>query len=279
MDVAGNLTDRQWWDEANTRLASRGGYPKPHLHLMDCELERVFRRYLGTGLSRSILEVGCGSSRWLPYFAKELGLRASGIDYSPAGIANAKANLERAGVEAELIEGDLFRHAELGHPRVDALFSLGLLEHFADPAVPLAAMCRFLNPGGVVVSLVPNVPGVVLRLSSRLNPDLDSRCCVLDAKGWHEVHRRCGLDVLEWYYAQFLDLTWLNLRRLSAASQLWLSRFFRLTALPLVWLGLSLGAFVRSRRLGASIIVVARRQDGGRAGGAPRSPRSEIGAP
>jgi SAM-dependent methyltransferase len=246
---------------------------------MDCELERVFRKYLGTASAGSILEVGCGSSRWLPYFAKELGLHVFGIDYSPTGIANARANLQRGGVEAGLVEGDLFRQAEIGSPRTDAVFSLGFLEHFADPEIPLAAMCRFLNPGGIVVSLMPNVPGLILGLSSRLNPGLASSYCALDAEGWREVHRRCGLEVLEAYYAQFLDLTWLNLRRLSPGSQVWLSRLFRLTALPSVWLGMFVGAFVRSRRLGASIIVVARRSDVGFSGDGRRPPGSKVGVP
>ena len=256
--MAENLSKPQVWEEAHARLTTRDRYPKPHRHLMDCELERVFATYLTGTAVRTGLEVGCGSSRWLPYFAKKLELSVYGMDYSAAGIANARTNLEANDVDGELIEGDLFRQAEMETPRVDVVFSLGFLEHFSDPAVALAAMTRFLNPGGTVVSLVPNVPGKILELSCRINPSLTSFYCSLDAAAWRLVHERCGLAVLDAFYAQFFDWTWLNISDLSPRAQLWLSRAFRLIALPLVWAGRHLGLFVRSRRWCSGIIVVAR---------------------
>jgi SAM-dependent methyltransferase len=239
-------------------LVVRDRYPKPHLHLMDCELDRVFAKYLAGRSVRSILEVGCGSSRWLPYFARQLGLCVHGIDYSPKGITNARANLESNGVDGELIEADFFSQADTGRPRVDAVFSLGLLEHFSDPVVALATMTRFLNPGGTVVSLMPNIPGRILNWSCRLNPGLESFYCSLDVEGWRRVHERCGLEVLDAFYAQFFDWTWLNISHLTPRAQVWASRVFRLVSLPCVWAGRGLGLFIRSRRWCSGIIVVAR---------------------
>ncbi len=257
--MAQQLTDPALWNGVHERLRTRGRYPKPRRHLMDAELDTVFRRFLGPLRGGHILEVGCGSSRWLPYFARELGLRVHGLDYSASGIAGARQNLEACGVEGDLIENDLVVQAESDHPRVDAVFSLGLLEHFSDPSTVLTAMNRFVNPGGLVITLVPNVAGRILRLSCRLNPGLESIYTSLDLDAWRDVHVRSGLELIEGEYAQFFDWTWLNLARLSTSMQVWVSRLFRLVGLPVLLAGRYLDLRLQSPTWCSAIIVVARK--------------------
>lgn len=257
--MSGRLTEPSFWDETHIRLRSRDTYPKPRRHLMDCELDRILRKYLGPLRGQSVLEVGCGSSRWLPYFAKELGLSVYGLDYSSAGITGARENLAQHGITGELIENDVFVQSQLGYPRVDALFSLGLLEHFENPVAVVEAMSRFLKPGGVVVSLVPNVRGRIVGLSCSLNPGLKDTYTSLDLADWTEVHSRCGLTIAEAVYAQFFDWTWLRLGGLPRAAQVWISRLFRVAALPVLWMGRYLGLWPRSPVWSSGIIIVARK--------------------
>src|SRR5689334_3068852 len=52
---------------------------------------------------KNLLEVGCGSSGWLPYFAKKYNLEVSGIDYSEIGCKLAEENLKMLDIKYEKI--------------------------------------------------------------------------------------------------------------------------------------------------------------------------------
>ena len=84
------------------------------MHAIDCALSGK--------KPQSILEVGCGSSRWLPYLGKLFGARVEGIDYSPVGCEQARAQLRANNVEGEIHCADLFTLNEAFAERFDLLF-------------------------------------------------------------------------------------------------------------------------------------------------------------
>ncbi len=97
-----------------------------------------------------ILESGCGSGRWLDWFARR-GLTPIGLDDSAGALAVAR----RHGAGLALVRGDAvdspFRAASF-----DAAFSAYVAEHFeAGPDALLAEIYRVLKPGGVLVLIVP----------------------------------------------------------------------------------------------------------------------------
>src|SRR5579871_3084155 len=47
----------------------------------------------------SLLEIGCGGSRFLPYFARSFGFTVSGLDYSATGCEQARRVLKEEGVK------------------------------------------------------------------------------------------------------------------------------------------------------------------------------------
>src|SRR4249919_2340237 len=66
-------------------------------------LNRVFADYFDSVLGglpegSKVLEVGCGRSAWLPYFARRYRLSIAGIDYSESGCESAREILRRAEV-------------------------------------------------------------------------------------------------------------------------------------------------------------------------------------
>lgn len=256
-----NLTSRSYWDGMHDLKEEKYFYPRPGYYMLDCELDRIFSRHLSPLAGQTMIEVGCGSSVWLPYFAKKFRLRITGIDYSEQGIENARSILGRNGVQGELIQADLFLQSASGQPRSSALFSLGLVEHFSDTQAILAALARFLNPDGLIISWLPNIRGRILRWSCRLNPGLDDVYKNLDLDELTECHRRCGLQIVEAIYTQFMDLTLINLSRYSRRKQKWIARLFRLVSLPLVWIGRASGFFLRSPAWCSGMVVVARKTD------------------
>lgn len=101
---------------------------------------------LGPGCRR-VLEPGCGSGRMLEALARR-GLEVVGLDRSEEMVAYARARLERAGLDATVVLGDM-ADFELGR-RFDGavcpVSTVGLLrpEQFARH---LEAMARHLVPG------------------------------------------------------------------------------------------------------------------------------------
>jgi 2-polyprenyl-3-methyl-5-hydroxy-6-metoxy-1,4-benzoquinol methylase len=203
--------------------------------LSDRRLLALFRRHGELGRGRRVLEIGCGRSRWLPCLAMSFGCRMTGIDIDAYAAELARANLAGAGVSGEILCRDAFdaKANEDLHGRYDLVYSMGLLEHFTDPAPCLAVLSRYLKPGGRLLTTVPNLQGVngmLQRLVSRRR----LKHLVYDKQRLAEVHRDAGLEIISTGYVGFYDgyfsapdptTTWLRGR-----VHAWLSRTTNLTA-------------------------------------------------
>lgn len=110
---------------------------------------------------KTLFEVGCGSSGWLPYFAKQYGLLVSGIDYSEVGCKIAERNLELQNIKyGEIICQDLFNQNWVNGRGYDVIFSYGVIEHFEKPEEIVNIFKSFTSPGGTIITLVPNLNGL-----------------------------------------------------------------------------------------------------------------------
>ena len=117
-----------------------------------------------------MIEVGCARSHWLPYFAREFGFSVTGLDYSPLGCEQEREILARAGVSGEVVCADLFAPPAAMRDRFDVLWTNGVLEHFDDTAATLRAFASFVKPGGMLISLIPNMRGAVGAAQRVLGP-------------------------------------------------------------------------------------------------------------
>src|SRR5687768_8887760 len=95
----GHLSDKDYWSGKYEEYAATE-FPRP-VDVRDRSLKNYFRRYqhreivkrlrqFGLGPGSRLLEVGCGGSIWLPYFAREHGFEVTGLDYSEQGCAAAE---------------------------------------------------------------------------------------------------------------------------------------------------------------------------------------------
>lgn len=95
-----------------------------------------------------ILEVGCGRGVALPPLA---GLcvprRLTGLDVDPAVLAAARQRLERRGIDAELVHGDV-RAMPFPDASFDLVVDFGTCWHVADAERALREIERVLAPGG-----------------------------------------------------------------------------------------------------------------------------------
>jgi SAM-dependent methyltransferase len=171
-----------------------------------------FDRFFSTSLARELvagsdlLEVGCGRSRWLPYFAKRFGLVVSGIDYSSVGVSQAKTILEKAGTRGTILRGDIFDPPPDLVGRFDIVVSFGVVEHFDRTSDCVASIARFARPGGILLTLIPNLAGLAGVMQKYLCRRIYDVHVALDRDALAAAHRDAGLRVRTCDY--FMGANW-----------------------------------------------------------------------
>lgn len=102
-----------------------------------------------------VLELGSAPGRWLAWIEKNLGLTPVGIDLDKEGTLLSR----RLFPGISVLRADAMR-LPFADGAFAASFSLGLVEHFEDPAPILRETHRVLRAGGTIVCSVPNLaPG------------------------------------------------------------------------------------------------------------------------
>ncbi len=147
------------------------------------------------GAGASLIEIGCGRSQLLPYFATHFGLRVAGLDYSAVGCDKARRILEREGIPGEIFCGDLWTFDAFPKPGYDLVFSFGLVEHFEDTAGVIRGLARFARPGGAVLTLIPNMRGTVGALQRVLSREIYDIHVPLSAGALARAHSQAGLSL------------------------------------------------------------------------------------
>lgn len=168
----------------------------------------------------ALLEVGCGKSAWLPYFAKEFSFKISGLDYSPIGCEMARIVLRASNVDGEIVQADLFSPPSYLEGAFDVVVSFGLVEHFDDTSNCVSALAWFVKPGGIVITSIPNMVGWNGVLQKTLNRPVYDIHQLIDRRLLKDAHARAGLDVLECDYSLFTNFGVVNLAGVSPRTPL-----------------------------------------------------------
>lgn len=127
------------------------------LHIAETDVEQAVLRLCGAGPFQSVLDLGTGTGRMLELFAP-LAARAVGVDQSPAMLAVARVNLEKAGLRnVQLRQGDLYS-LPVERDAYDLVIVHQVLHYLDDPARALREAARALRPQGrlVVVDFAPH---------------------------------------------------------------------------------------------------------------------------
>lgn len=153
-----------YWDQATTNLnpkpvfsdipGLRGKARREWITLFD----EYFEPLKGDG--RKLIELGCGGSAYLPFFAKRYGFEVHGIDYSEHGCKLAQEICQSEGVDAKIHCVDFFNPPDELIGAFDVVVSFGLIEHFTDTDETVLALKRYLKPGGVLLTVIPNMGGM-----------------------------------------------------------------------------------------------------------------------
>ena len=195
------MTDRAgkaYWDELWSRQAGtrqRRGGAAPLDNHVDIGFARLLRNVIGKKpRGSSVLEVGCADSPWLPYFANDLGMVVTGIDYSERGCEQARRRLAEAGAVGRVVCADAFSPPSDLLGAFDVVASFGVVEHFDDTAACIRAFARFLADGGTMITVVPNLCGAIGLVQRLVNPRVYDLHVALTPGALASAHARAGLD-------------------------------------------------------------------------------------
>ncbi len=125
-----------------------------------------FLAALGEIQGRRFLDIGCAVGDYMAVIA-EMGGIVSGVDVDADEIARGKANLAKAGLQADFHVGDA-RALPFDDAQFDVIYSADVFEHltYDTKQAVVAELYRVLKPGGRVVIKTPNLD--YLRVSINL---------------------------------------------------------------------------------------------------------------
>lgn len=175
------------------------GAPENHYYQV---MHALFTRALAGQCSPNgrLIEIGCGGSRWLPYFYRAFGCEVSGIDYTVAGIRLSQSILDKGGIPARIVQADLFVPPSEMIEQFDVVVSFGLVEHFENTSEVVAACARYLRPGGRMITLVPTMQGLYGLAYRLLRPDVYRKHIPHSRKSLAQAHVDAGLSVMDCIY-------------------------------------------------------------------------------
>jgi 2-polyprenyl-3-methyl-5-hydroxy-6-metoxy-1,4-benzoquinol methylase len=166
---------------------------------------------------KKILEIGCARSVWLPYFSKEFGFNVTGIDYSEIGCQQAMQVLSKAEVKGEIVCADFFSPPGSMLKAFDVVVSFGVLEHFKDTAACVAAFSKFLKPGGLLITNIPNLLGLNGLIQKVVNRTIFDIHVSIDINTLKRAHQINGLRIISCNYFLFANFGVLNLENLRGS--------------------------------------------------------------
>jgi 2-polyprenyl-3-methyl-5-hydroxy-6-metoxy-1,4-benzoquinol methylase len=153
-----------------------------------------------SGRGDSLIELGCAHSKWLPYFARRFGLQVTGLDYVERGCETSRHMLHAAGVTGAIVHGDVFNPPHDLIDRFDVVYSAGLVEHFESTTDAISACAAFAKPGGFIVTIVPNLTGLIGFLQRVLDRQVYNKHIVLGPDQLRAAHEAAGLTVQDCRY-------------------------------------------------------------------------------
>jgi len=265
---AGDRAGRDLWNNLWASKTSSREVGSPKLRHWEVQYAAFFDEafsLLGDTRGKRILEIGAGDSGWLPYYAKHWGFNVTGLDYSPVGCQRAAELSKRAGVDVEIILADMFAPPPAIEGTFDALVSIGVIEHYEDTAHTLQALARFVRPGGVIATIVPNIPGLQGWLFRKFNRPFYDIHVPISVNDMRIAHEKAGLDLVRCNNLMSLNLGVFNIVGLDPArlstklKRLMLLGFIVISRL--VWkLESIIGNLPANRYLSPYVVAIARKR-------------------
>lgn len=191
-------------------------------------LHKIFKKYF-SGMDcrdKLLIEIGCGNSAYLPYFNKHFGFKIFGIDYSQLACEQTRKILQRENVNGEIIFGDAFNPPKELPGKFDVLCSFGVVEHFDKTAETLKEFSVFLKPGGLMITLIPNLAGFTGYLQKKFYKPVYDIHVPMDKNFLDAEIKKSGLELVYSEYCQGLNFNAVLYDTTGRAKFYWMKKIF-----------------------------------------------------
>lgn len=157
----------------------------------------IKERYLDKG--GNILELGGGGSRWLAYLSQRYPHSTfCSIDYSEEGQRTLEEWVREQEVQnISIVSEDFFEPKEENLGKFDFVYSHGVVEHFSDLPEVLSAHSRYLAPSGAMLTIIPNMSGIIGFLTKLMKQEVYDVHVPHDLSSFIAGHAASGLDIIE----------------------------------------------------------------------------------
>ncbi|MDP1822370.1 MAG: class I SAM-dependent methyltransferase [Archangium sp.] len=192
--MSDRLTTRESWDTYWSGVALPMQIERGKNRADDAILDIIERFVPLRGAS--VVEIGGAPGQYLAYLHRHHRVEAHVLDYSEVGCAKTTENFRLLHYPLQVHHADLFSDEFVG--QFDVVFSLGLIEHFADLPGVMTRHVRLLRPGGTLVVGCPNFLGVNGWFLRRLAPALmtEHNLETMDDRNWDGFEHSLGLTRL-----------------------------------------------------------------------------------
>lgn len=152
---------------------------------------------------KRLVEIGCARSIWLPYFSKNFGFKVAGLDYSETGCRQAREILRKTNTEGSVSCCDFFSPDPSLLESFDVVVSFGVAEHFQPTSECIKAFARMLRPGGRLITVIPNLTGLIGFLQRFADRDCFAAHVPLTLEDLKAAHEDSGMPAVFGFYCIF----------------------------------------------------------------------------
>lgn len=148
------ITNLELYQEDYYEEKHKNWFNTPNMYLFK-NIYKVLDQYKSVN---SVLDVGCGKGHFLKYvYLKNPNIELVGIDKGQASNSN----------NVEIIDCDIFEYEPMR--KFDAVVSLAVIEHVADPNMFIQKLKSLCNKHGIIVIMTVNENSIVFAISKIMN--------------------------------------------------------------------------------------------------------------
>jgi SAM-dependent methyltransferase len=184
-------------------------------NFVNFQFHNFFKGLFGEQRGFSILELGCANSIWPIYFSQFFEAHADGIDYSAVGCKKSRQLLDYFKLPGQVHCADLFSPPENLINKYDYVISFGVVEHFQNTSECLEACSAFLRPGGTLITVIPNMAGIIGTIQKWAAPEVYDVHVPLTNESLANAHQSTALTLVNSAYFMSINLSVVNSGKFS----------------------------------------------------------------
>jgi len=183
MDIE-KLSNQNHWEDINTNAVNSSHKKKKgqgrfklftSSYLNQLLWGIILPKYIEKNPQHKVIEIGSAPGKNLIKWHTQFQHIPYGVEYTESGLRlNQELFVENNLNPENIIQADFFSESFLSQnkEKYDAVFSMGFIEHFDDPASVIKNHIELLKPGGTLFISIPNLKGIYHSVLKKVYPEI-----------------------------------------------------------------------------------------------------------